>query len=461
MFSKDIYIQRRKAIRERMGAGLVLLPSHFESPINFAHNVYPFRQDGSFAYCFGVMRPGIVAVIDLDSGTETMFGDEISLDGSIWVGNRVSLAQECETVGCSVVRPMSALQTVVSQAVELGRAVHFLPPYRAETTLLLSRLLESTPVQVAANASVALIQTMVALREIKDDGEIEEIESALVIADEMHLAAMRATRPGVVEREVVAAMRSVLGRHGLQEAYQPVFTRHGEVLHNMEYNSRLEPGNLVVNDAGASSTLGYASDVTRTLPVGGKFLPQQRELYELLVRVQEQAIASMRPGERFFDVHCNAALQMVAGMTDLGFFKGEARQVVESGAYALCFPHGLGHQLGLDVHDMESLGEDYVGYDQEVSRSGLFGLCNLRMGKRLKPGMVLTVEPGIYFIPNLIKQWQAEKRHADFICYERFNAYAGFGGMRVEDVVAIGEISARVLGPGIPKLADEVEAAMA
>ncbi|WCM54067.1 Xaa-Pro aminopeptidase [Pseudomonas sp. WJP1] len=460
MFSRNTYIQRRQALRERLGGGLVLLPGNLDAPINFAHNVYPFRQDSTFAYFFGVSRPGLSAVIDLDGGGEAVFGDETRFEDRIWLGEGQPLAQQCAAVGCATVKPSAELQGVVEKALKRGRTVHFLPPYRVETTLLLAQLLASSPHEVAGAASPVLIAAVVALREIKDGSEIEQIEQAMAVAREMHLAAMGATRPGVLEYEVVAAMRSVLGRHGLQEAYQPVFSRRGEILHNLEHGARLEAGDLVVNDAGASTLLGYASDVTRTLPVGGRFLPHQRELYTLLVQVQEEAIATLRPGLAFADVHRLAAQQMVEGMSELGFFKGDTAQVVESGAYAICFPHGLGHQLGLDVHDMEALGEDHVGYDSDVSRSQQFGLCNLRMGKRLQPGMVLTVEPGIYFIPGLIEQWHAQKRHAGMICYERFKAYAGFGGMRVEDVVAIGTTSARVLGPHIPKRVGEVEAAM-
>jgi len=460
MLSKNTYIQRRQALRERLGSGLVLLPGNLDAPINFAHNVYRFRQDSTFAYFFGISRPGLGAVIDLDGGGEAVFGDETGFDDRIWLGEGEPLAQQCAAAGCTTVKPSAELPRVVEMALKRGRKVHFLPPYRAETTLLLAHLLALSPRQVSGAASTALNKAVVALREIKDGSEIEQIEQAMTIARDMHLAAMGTTRPGVLECEVVAAMRNVLGRHGLEEAYQPVFTRRGEILHNLGHKARLQAGDLVVNDAGASSVLGYASDVTRTLPVGGRFQPQQRELYALLVRVQEEAIATLRPGLPFADAHRLAALRMVEGMSELGFFKGDAAQVVESGAYAICFPHGLGHQLGLDVHDMESLGEDHVGYDSEFSRSPLFGLCNLRMGKRLQPGMVLTVEPGIYFIPGLIEQWQAEKRHAGMICYERFKAYSGFGGMRVEDVVAVGTTAARVLGPPIAKQVDEVEAAM-
>ena len=460
MFEAITYQRRRQALREHLGSGIVLLPGNEDSPINFAHNTYPFRQDATFSYFFGIDRPSLVGIIDLDSGTASIFADDISLDDAIWLGNDLSLSELCEAGSGVSLRPSVLAPRCLEVAWKHGRKVHFLPPYRGETALLLSRLTSIAPKLLASKASDKLIRAVVALREIKEPCEIEQITRAMRVADQMHRVAMATTRPGVLEREVVARMREVLGREGLQEAYQPIFSRRGEILHNLKHDSRLELGDLVVNDAGASSSMGYASDVTRTLPVGGRFLPRQAELYKLLVRVQESAIKSLYPGICYIDVHREASLQLVEGMTELGFFHGNPADVVESGAYALCFPHGLGHQLGLDVHDMESLGEDLVGYDEKVSRSQQFGLGNLRLGKSLKSGMVMTVEPGIYFIPDLIRRWQAEGRHTDFIQYERFLDYERFGGMRVEDVILLGDKSASILGPNIPKLLYEVEEAM-
>lgn len=457
MFEDKVYIERRKALRQQLRSGVVLLLGSVDSPINFAHNVHPFRQDSTFSYFFGVNRPGLAAIIDVDGGEDVVFGDAPSLDDEIWIGQPQALTDLCAEVGCSLVKRYAELLDSINQATGRGRDVHFLPAYRAETTLELSRLLGRPPGVIEKSVSSELIQAVVGLREIKADVEIAEIESALAVADEMHRAAMRSTRPGVLERDVVAEMRRVLGHHGVYEAYQPVLTKRGEILHNFNYNLRLCHGDLVVNDSGASSALGYASDVTRTLPVSGRFTSRQRDLYELLLQVQAVGIAAMRPGIPYANVHRLAALEMVEGMTAMGFFKGNPQDVVSSGAYAISFPHGLGHQLGLDVHDMESFGEDHIGYDNQFHRSQLFGLSNLRMAKCLKPGMVLTVEPGIYFIPSLIHRWSEERRHGPFIDYERFNEYLDFGGMRVEDEVQVTANGARLMGPGTPKTVVEVE----
>ncbi|MFM0734794.1 Xaa-Pro aminopeptidase [Paraburkholderia sediminicola] len=457
MFAGSVYIERRAALRKRLRSGIVLLPGNVDAPINFPHNVHVFRQDSTFLYFFGVNRPHIAAIVDIDSGDETVFGDDASLDDEIWLGKTPRLAAQCAQAGCPAVKPYAALADVIAHAIRQGRDVHFLPPYRADTVVELSRLLRCTPDNARERASLALIQTVVALREIKSDVEIDEIEKALAVTDEMHRAAMRAARPGVLECKVVAEMHRVLMRHGLQEAYQSVLTKRGEILHNFNYDLRLEAGDLVVNDSGASSALGYASDVTRTLPVGGRFDSRQRELYELLVQAQEVGIATSRPGVPFANAHRAAVLHFIEGLTVMGFFKGNPQDVMSSGAYAICFPHGLGHQLGLDVHDMESFGEDHVGYDEQFSRSDLFGLRSLRMAKPLKAGMVMTVEPGIYFVPPLIQRWAEEKRHAQFIDYPKFNKHIGYGGMRVEDEILITSTGSRVMGPGTPKTVIELE----
>ena len=462
MFAQSVYTQRRQALRQHLSHGIVLLIGHKEAPINFAHNTYPFRQDATFSYFFGLNRPGLIGIIDLDADRECLFSEESpNNDALIWQAEPLSWAQMTHLSGCRQIKSLHFVQSAVNQALRSERPVHFLPPYRSETMLILSQLIQRAPEHIQSHVSRRLIQAVVALREIKQDIELAEIERALQVTDDMHRLAMQITRPGVMERDVVAQMRQVLGREGLHEAYAPIFTRRGEILHHLEHGNCLACGDLVINDAGACSALGYASDVTRTLPVGGHFRPHQRELYELLLSVQKNAIEMLCPGTRFMDIHLMAAMRLAEGMKELGFFTGNTADIVESGAYALCFPHGLGHLLGLDVHDMESFGENWVGYDASVSRSTQFGLCNLRLGKALKRGMVLTVEPGIYFIPALIKRWQAEGRHQGLIDYDRFIDYAHFGAMRIEDVVAVEESSGKVLGPAIPKHPDDVEACMA
>lgn len=462
MFTSDVYIQRRNTLRQRLSKGVALLIGHNEAPINFAHNTYPFRQDATFSYFFGLNQPGLIGLIELDNDLETIFVEESTdPDAVIWHAQGASTAHMATASGCDSFKRQKLLQAAINKVLRSGQTLHFLPPYRSDTALTLSQMTQWLPKNLGRLASPGLIREVVAMREIKETRELGEIEYALRVTDEIHRLAMRMTRAGMVEREIVAHMRQVLGRKGVQEAYSPIFTRHGEILHNLEHGNQLFKGDLVINDAGACSPLGYASDVTRTLPVGGRFQPQQRELYELLLDVQEHAIQGARPSVRFMDVHLAAAHRLADGMKALGFFAGNTADIVESGAYALCFPHGLGHLLGLDVHDMESLGENAVGYDHCVSRSGQFGLCNLRLGKPLKRGMVLTVEPGIYFIPALIKRWQAERRHTGLINYQRFTAYENFGAMRIEDVVLVGEDGGHVLGPAIPKHPDDVENCMA
>ncbi len=461
MFKPAVYSQRRQQLKQRFSSGLLLFPGNTDVSMNYLHNHYWFRQDSSFSYFFGLNQPDLAALIDIEAGSETLFGDDPSLDDVIWVGPQSSFAQRAETAGISAVQPYKQLAEVLAEARRQGRAIHYLPPYRGETILELASLLDCTPEQCKSGASESLMAAVIALREIKGDEEIAEIENALSVTRDMHVAAMRQAKADTYEYQVVAAMEGIMRSHDLQNAYPMIFSRSGEILHNRDHKNRLQAGDLVVNDSGASSVLGYASDITRTFPVGGRFSERQRGLYEIVLAAQQLAIDAMRPGVSYLEVHKRAAAHMVAAMSGLGFFNGTPEQVVESGAYAICFPHGLGHQMGLDVHDMEGLGETRVGYDASVSRSELFGLRNLRLAKPLQAGMVVTVEPGIYFIPALIQRWRAEARHSTLINYEKFVEHMDFGGIRIEDDVLVTEAGARVLGPAIPKTCAEIEALMA
>jgi Xaa-Pro aminopeptidase/Xaa-Pro dipeptidase len=462
VFKPAVYSRRRQQLKQRFSSGLLLLPGNTDVSMNYLHNHYWFRQDSSFSYFFGLGQPDLAALIDIDAGSEVLFGDDPSLDDVIWVGPQSSsFAQRAETVGVAAAQPYQQLADVLAQARRQGRTIHYLPPYRGETVLELARLLDCTPEQCKAGASESLMAAVIALREIKGGEEIAEIENALSVTRDMHLAAMRQAKAGAYEYQVVAAMEGIMRSHDLQNAYPMIFSRSGEILHNRDHQNLLQAGDLVVNDSGASSTLGYASDITRTFPVGGRFSERQRSLYDIVLAAQQCAIDAMRPGVSYLEVHKLAARHMAAAMAALGFFNGTPEQVVESGAYAICFPHGLGHQLGLDVHDMEGLGETRVGYDASVSRSELFGLRNLRLAKPLQAGMVVTVEPGMYFIPALIQRWQAEARHGTLINYGKFVEHIDFGGIRIEDDVLVTESGARVLGPAIPKTCAEIEALMA
>jgi len=460
MFDANIYRSRRAALSRKLNSGLALMLGNNDVPINFAHNVFRFQQDATFLYFFGVTRPRLASLVDLESNEVVAFGDERSDDEKIWLGDVESLREEFGRAGVESLEPYSGLQAAVARASEAGRMIHFLPPYRADTANELGRVFNCSNSEVMTRSSKRLIDAVVSLREVKGPEEIDQMEQALVLTAEMHRVAMRFARPGVREREVVAEMRRVLDQNGVVEAYAPIFTRRGEILHNGSHDSHLERGDLVVNDYGAASPAGYASDITRTIPVGGRFEGLRRDLYQLLVGVQEAAIAEMKPSVPFVHVHTTAAIKMAEGMKGLGFFNGDPLDVVSSGAYALCFPHGLGHQLGLDVHDMESFGEDFVGYDEEFHRNKTFGMASLRLAKRLKPGMVTTVEPGIYFIPELVQRWSADRLHASFINYDAFAACVGLGGMRVEDNVVVTDGIAKVLGPHIPKSISDIEGLM-
>jgi len=461
MFQPDIYRQRRQRLAALLPDSLLLLLGNVDSPMNYRDNIFPFVQDSSFRYFFGLNEPGLAGIIDTASGDTTLFGNDPDVADIVWTGELPTLTERAALVKVGRSQPYAVLADVLAAAQAAGRAVHYLQPYRGESVLELARLLRCAPDAARAGYSTALTRAVVSLREIKGEEEIAEMEAALRITRDMHLAAMRAARPGVVEHAVVGEMEGIVRRHDLQLAYPSIFSRRGEVLHNHHHDQLLQAGDLVVNDTGANSSGGYASDITRTIPVGGKFSPRQRALYDTVLAMQLAAIDAVRPGVRYLDIHKLAAKVMVERMGALGFFHGDAGAIVDSGAYAIAFPHGLGHQIGMDVHDMEGLGEDLVGYGDEVARSPLFGMGYLRLGKPLKAGMVITVEPGIYFIPALIDAWQAEGRHAGLINYAKFNEYRDFGGIRIEDDVLVTSTGSRVLGEHIARTADEVEAAMA
>lgn len=460
MFTAATYEGRRRALARRLSTGVVLLPAAAEAAMRYRDNPHPFVQDGSFAYFVGLDEPDLVALIDCDTGATTLYGQEDGIDDILWHGPRPSLAARAERAGIHLVEPVARLAEALDGARAAGRPIRYPPPYRASTTLALAAWLDVAPAAVASGASQPLVDAIVALREVKDGGELAEMETALAVTAEMHKAAMRASVPGAPEAAVVGEMAAVVARAGRRFAYPPIFSRRGEVLHNMRHDGRLERGDLVINDSGATSPMGYASDITRTLPVGGRFSARQRELYDLVLDAQSAAIAAMRPGVPYRDVHQLAARVIAEGMVALGLMRGDPDELVADGVPALVFPSGLGHPIGLDTHDMEALGEARVGYGDDYQRSPQFGLNHLRLAKPLRTGMVVTVEPGIYFIEPLIERWAAEARHGDRVDWAAMRAHVGLGGIRIEDMVLVTTDGARVLGTGIPKAAGEVEALM-
>lgn len=458
MIGAQTYADRRQVLQQQLKSGLVVFMGNDESPMNYRDNTYPYRQDSSFLYYWGLSSPGLAAVLDVDENRSTLFGDEASIADIVWTGPQPRFADRAERVGVDYTERAAALAGVLSQAVQDGRRVHFLPQYRADSQCRLEAYLGLGPGAAVQHASKALVRVVIAQRSVKDAGEIAEIETALAISRDMHVYGMREARPGRYEREVAGAIEGIAIAGGGRLAFPIIFSRRGQILHNHAYDNRLQDGDLVVNDSGASSRMGYASDITRTIPVSGRFSDRQRAIYQAVLGAQERALAAIQPGVRFRDVHLIAARSLASDLKDLGLMKGDVDEAVAAGAHALFFPHGLGHHMGLDVHDLEGLGEDLVGYDEETRRDQQFGLGYLRLGKALQQQYVVTVEPGCYFIGPLIDQWRADRRHEEFIKYDAVDAWRGLGGVRIEDDVLVTNAGARILGPPIPKSVADVEA---
>lgn len=457
MFDKKTYIQRRERLKQQVGSGLLLFLGNEESPMNYPANTFNFRQDSSFLYFFGLDFPGLAAVIDVDNNEETVFGYDFTVDDIVWMGPQEKLIDKVKKVGVANAEPNEKLNETIKEVMKQGRRVHFLPQYRHDNVIKIEKLTGIHNSLVNEYASKDLIKAVVAQRSIKSKEEIEQIEMALDISFEMYLLAMKMSQPGIYEHEVAGAAEGLLMSKGSFISFPVIFTIRGEVLHGHSHENMMKDGDLLVLDSGAESPLHYASDITRTFPVSGKFTPLQKEIYSVVLESHLKAIEMMKPGVLFKDIHLHAAKIITEGMKQLGFMKGNTDDAVKAGAHALFFPHGLGHQLGLDVHDMESLGENYVGYTDEIKRSKQFGLAYLRFAKALEPGHVLTVEPGIYFMPELIAQWKQEKKHAEFINYEKVEKTIGLGGIRIEDDVLVTKDGHWVLGKSIPKTVEDVE----
>jgi len=425
--------------------------------MNYADNAYPFRQDSSFLYYFGLDAPALAAVIDVDEATECVFGDDATADDIVWTGPQPSLQQRCERAGVGRSAAMAKLCDVLTAARRRSRMVHWLPPYRGENVLWMASAMDVSPKAITEGASEPLIRAVVAQRSIKTAEEVEQIELAIETCHEMQVAAMRTARPGMYEREVAGLMEGIAISRGVRPAFETIFSVHGETLHNHYHGNLMKAGDIVVNDCGAESPMHYAGDITRTIPTGGRFDSRQRDVYAIVLRAQNKAIEAIRPGVEFRDVHLLAARELLAGLKALGLVKGDVETAAEEGVHTLFFQCGLGHMMGLDVHDMESLGEDYVGYTQTIRRNPAFGFKSLRLAKALEPGFVVTVEPGLYFIPALIDRYHAESRFAQYVRYDVVETYRDFGGVRIEDDVLVTDEGCRVLGRPIPKEMDEVE----
>ncbi len=462
LFDKSVYVNRRKTLQERLQSGLVLLFGNNDSPCNYPANTYKFRQDSSFLYYYGQHRNELVGVIDIDAQRETLVGDEIDIDDIVWYGSVTSVTEMAAECGVSHTAPMSALTQIVQTAQTKGQAIHFLPPYRHDIQIQLGELLGLRPSELRAKASLPLIHAVVAQRSIKDAGEIAEIERACAIGYKMHTTAMRLCRAGVTERYIGGTLEGIAAAHGAQVSFQSIVSMHGEILHGYPSSAPLESGRLMLCDAGAETANHYCSDHTRTTPVSGKFTTRQKDIYTIVADCHDLATQRAKPGIRYKDVHLDVCRLMVDRLKSLGLMKGDTEEAVQAGAHALFLPHGLGHMLGMDVHDMEGLGQQYVGYNEALQPSSQFGLASLRLGRELEEGFVVTNEPGIYFIPDLIDLWSSQGTNADFLCFDVIETYKDFGGIRLEDDLLITKDGARYLGDQlIPYRPEDVEAYVA
>lgn len=459
MFDSKIYVERRKSLKEKVGSGLLLIPGNEEAPMNYPANDYTFRQDSSFLYYFGLDSEGLFGLIDIDEDKDFIFGDDYTIDDMIWMGPQKPLKERAKEVGVVDTHPKKDLEYYLNVVKEKGRKIHFLPQYRHDKMIELEKLLGIKSYEINNNTSLDFIKAVIEQRSIKTKEEIEQIEQALEISYVMNTTAMQMAKPGMKEREVYGRLNGIAHSMGCGVSFPVICSVHGETLHNHHYENIMKDGDLLLIDSGAESLLHYASDITRTFPVNGKFTGKQKDIYNTVLNSHLKAIEMIKPGITYKEIHLESAKVIVNGLKEIGLMKGDVDEAVNGGAHALFFPHGLGHMMGLDVHDLEGLGENLVGYNGETERSKQFGLSALRMGKKLKPGYVVTVEPGIYFIPQLIDIWKDEKKFTDYINYDKLEEYKDFGGIRIEDDVLVTEDNHKVLGKKpIPKTIDDVEA---
>lgn len=458
MFETVVYKNRRARLKEKVAHGLVLILGNGEAPANYRDNAYKFRQDSSFLYFFGLNLPRLAGVLDVDSGKEYLFGDDVDMDDIIWMGPQPCMEELAAGVGVENTAPFACLADCLQEAIRRGRRIHFLPPYRFRNTLLLEDLLGIHHTLIKDYASLELIRAVIALRSVKEACEIEEITRACNIGYEMHTAAMHAAKPGVKEQYVAGMLEGIAASYGSMVSFPVILSQHGETLHNYDHSRILQKGSLMLTDAGAEEMSNYCSDFTRTVPVGGKFSERQKAIYNIVLACNNRTVEIARPGVTYQQVHLEICRMLARGLKDLGLMKGNVEDAVAAGAHALFMPHGLGHMMGLDVHDMEDLGQINVGYDEETRPIEQFGTSSLRMGRRLQEGFVITDEPGCYFIPALIDQWRQQGMHKDFLDYDQIDTYKDFGGIRLEDDILIVPGGARFLGDKrIPITVEEVE----
>ena len=456
MFATSIYINRRKKLCNNLGTGYILLLGHHNTPMNFSHNAYPFIQDTNFLYYVGIDLPSCACLINVEENKTIFYMNEKTVHDIIWIGKTKSVKAWGEDCGADEIKSLSEL----AKDLKNKSNVMYPPIFRADNKLQIKELLNIPLNKIEKKSSVSLINAIIQQRSIKTDKEINEIKSALKITNLIHLKAMTTSKPGKYEYEIVAEMEEIIKSNAVKLAYPIIFTKNGQILHNSVYHNKILDGDLLLNDSGANSLLNYASDITRTFPANGKFSNQQKNIYLIVQEMQETVMKRLKPGVSFKEMHKLSAYIGIQRLKEIGLLKGSCDEALEKGVYGLFYPHGLGHMLGLDVHDMESLGEDMVGYSEKIKREAEFGISFLRLGKNLEKGFCITVEPGIYFIPELFNQWEKEKKHAHLINYKKFKTYLDFGGIRIEDNVYINKSGSENLSSFIPKEISEIETIM-
>lgn len=459
LFDKQVYTGRRQVLKQNIGNdGLILLLGNEDSSMNYKDNCYPFRQDSSFLYYFGLDVPSLAGIIDTETGDEVIFGNELTIDDIVWTGTLPTVSEMAGMVGVSQTKPYDQIIHYVHKALIAGRKVHILPPYRPENKIKLAEWFNSGLPDVSDLISVKLTKAVISQRVIKTPLEIAEMEKAVSISVDMMLNVIKNTRPGMKEYELVAKAHETAIANNSRLGYPAIITTHGQTLHTHYYGNTLKEGRMVLSDIGAENEMHYGGDLTRTFPVGKNFTNRQKELYEIVLNSMDHAINMLKPGVRYKDIHLAACQKLVEGLKQVNLMKGDPAEAVAAGAHAMFFQCGLGHMLGMDTHDMEDLGEPLVGYTDTLKKeTQLFGLKSLRLGRELEAGFVLTVEPGIYIIPELIDRWQAEKKYADFINYDVLNTYRDFGGIRIEDNFLITDTGHHLLGKYLPKSLKEIE----
>lgn len=457
MFDKQVYIERRNRLRKMMGGGLILIPGNQDSPMNYKDNAYHFRQDSTFLYLFGFDKPGLCGIIDADEGADYIFGNDVDMDDIIWMGPQPTVKELAALAGVEKTFHFNELFGKVNLCLWKGCRFHFLPPYRAKTKLLLKNLFGIHTAKLKDYVSLDLIRNLVEMRSVKDELEIGEIEKACETGYKMHVKAMTMAKPGVPEKEIAGILEGIAFSYGAGTSFPTILTQNGQTLHNHSHSLTLTEGRLLLVDAGAESDMHYASDFTRTFPVGGKFTKKQLDIYNIVLQANNTVADLIRPGVTYLSIHLEAARVITEGLINIGLIKGKVEDVVANGAHALFFPHGIGHMMGLDVHDMENYGQIHVGFDDEIRPLEQFGTGSLRMGRRLQKGFVVTNEPGIYFIPELVQKWKNEGINHDFINFDKVHEYIGFGGIRIEDDILVMDHGSRILGKRVPVLPEEIE----